>query len=249
MPSSSVSVFDCNAALGRRHNQRVPYDRPDEVVRFLAEAGISKALVHNPYCVPFGTMEGNQFLLEASAGHPELVPQFVVSFAVDDLKEARGAVRAAGVRTLRVFPKSHGYPLVHWIAGPWLEWMAAERMALWVPFGRVPEVDVRDLYETAIRYPQVPIVLAGVHYSNYAVVWPLLKAVEHIYLDLSRFDLANGIDRLTQHVGLGRLLFGSDFPEVDPKPYLHYLARCGLTEAGLQAVCGGNLERLIGGAI
>ncbi|HZT30237.1 MAG TPA: amidohydrolase family protein [Bryobacteraceae bacterium] len=247
MSTSDFPVFDCNAALGRRHNRRVAYDRPDDVVRFLAAAGISKALVYHPYAVPFGTMEGNRFLLDAVAGHPELVPQFVVSFAVDDPDEVRAAAEAAGVRTLRVFPKSHGYPFVDWIAGPWLEWMARERMALWVPLGRNPEVDIRDLYETARRHPDVPVVLAGAHYSNYAAVWPLLKALDHIHLDLSRFDAANGIERLERHVGLDRLLFGSDFPEVDPKPYLHYLRHCGLEENGLRAICRDNLERLIAG--
>ena len=126
MSFDSVPVFDCNAALGRRHNQRVAYDRPEEAIRFLKEAGIGKALVYNPYCVAFGTMEGNQFLLDQVSTHPELVPQFTVSFAVDRLEEVRRATHTAGVRTLRVFPKSHGYPWVHWIAGPWLEWMAAE---------------------------------------------------------------------------------------------------------------------------
>jgi predicted TIM-barrel fold metal-dependent hydrolase len=74
-----------------------------------------------------------------------------------------------------------------------------------------------------------------------------MKALEHAHLDLSRFDLANGIERLIGHVGAERLLFGSSFPDVDPKPYLYYLEHCGLPESALQAICHGNLERLIGG--
>ena len=242
-----LPLFDCNAALGRRHNQRVPLDEPSGVIQFLSQAGISKALVYNPYTIPFGTIEGNRFLLQRTAGHPELVPQFVVSFAVDVLEEVRAEVAASGVRALRVFPRSHAYPLVHWIAGPWLEWMASEHLALWVPLGRNPEVDIRDLYDTASRHPHVPFVLAGTHYSNYAVVWPLLKALPNIHLDLSRFDLANGIERLISHIGFERLLFGSDFPEVDPKPYIYYLEHCGLPDTALRAICYGNLERLLAG--
>ena len=113
--------------------------------------------------------------------------------------------------------------------------------------GYSQEVDIRDLYDTARRYPKVPIVLAGTHYSNYPEVWPLMKALENIYMDLSRFDLPNGVERLIKHVGADRLLFGSDFPEVDPAAYLFYLHHCGLDQETLSNICDGNLERLLSG--
>lgn len=242
-----VPVVDCNAALGRRHNQRVTYDTRDDLLRVMSEAAISKAVVYNPYCIQFGTVEGNQFLLDEIAGHESLIPQFVVNLSTDKITEVEPLVRQAGVRSLRVFPITHHYPLVHWIADSWFEWMAQEKMALWIPMGLRPEVDVRDLYETARRHPKVPIVLAGTHYSTYGVVWPLAKALGHISVDVSRFDLLDGVNRLVQHIGSRRLLFGSDFPDVDPKPYLHYLHRCGLSTCDLEAICGGNLQRLIFG--
>lgn len=240
-----VPVFDCNAALGRRHNIRVQYDRPEDLLRVMDEAGISRALVYNPYGMVFGTMEANRYLLEDVAGESRLVPQFVVSFATDELDEVAEAVRGAGVRSLRVFPKSHFYPLVHWIAAPWLEWMEEQGLSLWVPMGGNPEVDIRDLYDTAKRYPRVPVVLAASHYTNYAIVWPLLKVLDNIYFDVSRFDLVNGIGRLKSLIGLDRILFGSGFPEVDPEPYLYYLHHCGLKTAELKAICHDNLTKLL----
>lgn len=241
-----VPVFDANAALGRRHDERILHDRPQDLLRVMSEAGISRCLVYNPYCIRWGTREGNAFLLEGIRNHQRLVPQFVACLATDDPGLFREEVRAAGVRSLRVFPRSHRYPLVSWVADPWLEWMAREGVALWVNLGLRPEVDVRDLYETARRHPDVPTVLAACHYSDYASVWPLLKALDHLYFDLSRFDLANGVERLIQHVGVNRLLFGSDFPEVDPEPYLFYLHHCGLTPDELRAICHDNLVRLLG---
>jgi predicted TIM-barrel fold metal-dependent hydrolase len=243
----SLNIFDCNASLGRRHNERVPYDSKEDLLRVMSEAGISRALVYSPYAAAFSTMEGNRFLLQQIGREPKLVPQFVVTFATDELKEVEDLAHRSNVRTLRVFPTSHFYPLVYWIADPWLEWMAAERLALWVPLGWSPEVDVRDLYETARRHPKVPIVLAGFHYSNYSVIWPLLKALDHVYVDLSRFDIPNGIERLKRHIGVSRLLFGSSFPDVDPKPYLYYLRHCGLPHSELSAICSSNLERLLSG--
>ncbi|MBM3803864.1 MAG: hypothetical protein FJW26_16300 [Acidimicrobiia bacterium] len=245
MAQPEVPVFDCNAALGRLHNQRVAYDTRDDLLRMMSESGIAKAVVYNPYCLHFGTVEGNQFLLEAIGGDQRLIAQFVVNFATDEISEIDALVRQSGIRSLRVVPATHRYPLVHWIADPWLEWMAQERMALWIPMSMRAEADARDLYETAKRHPKVPVVLAGAHYNSYPVVWPLVKALDHLYVDTSRFDLLDGINRLLQRAGPRRILFGSDFPDVDPRPYLHYLRRCGLSNADLEAICGGNLQRLI----
>ena len=241
----ATTVFDCNAALGRRHDRRVAYDTREGLRRVMNEAGIARALVYNPYAINFGTVEGNGFLLEEIAGDPALIPQFVCSFATDDLAEIDAQVTAAGVRALRAFPVSHRYPLVPWIADRWLGWMAERRLSLWIPMGHHPEVDVRDLYETARRHPRVPIVLAGSHYSNYPVVWPLLGALDHVHFDVSRFDIPHGIERLIRHIGVERLLYGSDFPEVDPEPYLHYLHHAGLEPPQLEAICHGNLARLL----
>lgn len=238
-------VLDCNAALGRRHNERVAGASRDELLRAMADAGISKAVVHNPYSESWSTMEGNEFLVEEIAGEPMLIPQFVVDFASDDLDEVCRRVRQARVRTLRVFPNAHHYPFVPWITDPWMNWIAREGLAIWIRMGRKIEVDPRDLYETATRHPEVPIVLAGSHYSNYPVIWPLLKAVKSLFFDLSRFDVPNGVERLIRHVGVSRLLYGSDYPAVDPEPYLYYLHRCGLRPEELRAICHENLMRLL----
>jgi predicted TIM-barrel fold metal-dependent hydrolase len=241
----STTVYDCNVALGRRHDRLVAYDRREDLKRIMSEAGISKALVYNPYGAHFGTTEGNRFLLEEIGGDPNLIPQFVVNLATDDLDEVRDLVAQSRVRSLRVFPATQHYPLVHWIADPWLEWMAGAGMSLWISMGHRPEVDGRDLYDTARRHPGVPFVLAGSHYANYPVVWPLVRALDNIHFDLSRFDIPHGIQRMIGRIGVGRLLYGSDFPEVDPEPYLHYLHRAELDQAELDAICHGNLARLL----
>lgn len=245
MSKDAFPIFDCNASLGRRPNQRVSLDRTEDLLRVMDEAGISHALVYSPHGIHFGTDDANRLLLKMIGEQDRLKPQFVVNFSTDDFHEMEKLVERASVRTFRIFPNSHRYPFVEWVAGPWLKWMEERGMALWVPMGLRQEVDVRDLYETSKRHPRVPVVLAGSHYTNYGMVWPLLRALDHIYFDLSRFDLAEGVTRLIDHIGVARLLFGSDFPEVDPKPYLYYLKNCGLTPLEMRTICNDNLSRLL----
>jgi hypothetical protein len=242
----ALEVFDCNASFGRRHNERAPFRSKDAFLAFMARAQISRALIYNPYSIHWGTMEGNRLLLDAIGETKCLIPQFVVSFAVDDIDEVQELTREAAVRSIRIFPNSHRYPLVPWISDPWLEWVSHSRIALWIPMGYSPEADVRDLYEIAGRFPTVSMVLAGSHYMNYSSIWPLLKVRENIYFDLSRFDSADGVQRLIRHVGVHRLLFGSALPDVDPMPYLYYLRHSGLTQPELEDICHRNLERILG---
>jgi hypothetical protein len=65
---TAPQIIDCNAALGRRHDRRVAYDRPDELLQVMDEAGIARALVYNPYGIFTGSLDGNRFLLEVLRG-------------------------------------------------------------------------------------------------------------------------------------------------------------------------------------
>ena len=77
-------------------------------------------------------------------------------------------------------------------------------------------------------------------------IWPLLRALDHIHVDLSRWDLIAGVERLVDHIGAERILFGSDFPEMDGRSILYQLAHCGLSDEQLACIHHRNAERLLG---
>lgn len=239
----TVPVFDGHAALGRRHDQRVTEDTPDGLLRTMANAGISQALVYHRYAVEYDTALGNRLLLECIEKRPALVPQFVVNMPSDPLPEFIRRTRAVGVRSLRVCPKRHLYPFTRWVAGEWLDWMASDGIGLWLP---LDEVDVRDVYDTVSAYPSLRVVLSGVHYSHFAALWPLVRALPNTFVELSRFDIMEGVNLLINRIGHERLIFGSHFPDLDPAPYLFYLHRCALDETMLRAICHDNLAGLLG---
>lgn len=239
----SVPVFDGHAALGRRHDQRVAADTPDALLRTMADAGIGRALVYHRYAVEYDTDLGNRQLLECIEGRPALVPQFVVNMPSDAVQSFVTRTRAAGVRSIRACPKTHLYPLTRWAVGEWLDWMASDGIGLWLP---LDEVDVRDVYDTVSAYPSLHVVLSGVHYSHFASLWPLVRALPNTFVEVSRFDIMDGVTMLIERIGHERVIFGSHFPDLDPEPYLFYLHRCGLDEPALRAICHDNLAGLLG---
>ena len=239
----SVPVFDANVALGRRHDRRVRVDTVEGTLQAMGRAGIDRALVYAPHAVGFDGREGNQVLSELIRGEPSLVLQYVCSPATDDLDSFAALVMEHGVRCVRMAPNLHKYPFRDWVVNPWLEWLAAENLTLWMP---VDQVDPAELHDVAKDHPKAKIVLSEVHYSHVTWAMPLLRSLPNLRVEISRFVIARGVSRLVEAIGAERILFGSRFPDSPMAPQLYNLHRSGLSEASLAAICSGNLERLLG---
>ena len=239
----SVPVFDANVALGRRHDRRVSVDTVAGTLRAMEQAGIGKALVYSPHAAAFDPEDGNRLLRETIGDATGLVAQYVCSPATDDLDSFAALVAEHGVRSVRMVPALHRYPFRGWVVDPWLQWLATERLPLWVP---VDEVDPSDLYDVLDDHPDVQVVLSEVHYSQVPWAMHLIRNLPNVHVEVSRFVIADGITRLMEAVGGGRILFGSRFPASPMPPQLYHLHRCDLGQDALAAICAGNLERLLG---
>lgn len=239
----SVPVFDGNACLGRRHDRRVEPATPEGLLAIMDRFGIERALVYHPHAANYSTAEGNRLLMELLQGKPRLVPQWVVNAVLDDPNTLGPQMIAAGVRSVRLCPKTNLYLFTRWMVGHWLEWLQANNLALWLP---AEDAESRDVYETLSHFPALPVVLVGATYGQLSTVLPLMRALPNLHLDLSRWDVYEGPRRVCDEFGIGRMLYGSHLPEFEPGSYLFHLHHCGFSEMELRAVCGGNLERLLG---
>ena len=238
----SVPVFDANVALGRRHDRRVAVDTVEGTQAAMRRAGVARALVHSAHAVAFDAQDGNEYLLEMIRGESSLVPQLALDPNGHDLGSFAAETSELGVRSVRMLPASGHYPFKDWVVGPWLEWLASERLPLWVP---APEIDPAELHDTLKGHPQLAVVMCEVHYSHASWVFPLLRSLPNLHIEISRFVIPDGIARLLESVGHERVLFGSWFPDSPIAPQLYNLHRCGLGDQALEAVCAGNLQRLL----
>ena len=251
----SVPVFDANVCVGVRHDKRAVVDTADDTLAEMERAGVGRALVYSPHAAYWDPEEGNDVLLETIAGRPSLVPQFVAS-AFDDLDRFARSVEDNDVRSVRMIPSLYKYPFREWAVKPWLDWMAARNLPLWLPaeytthydknYGRGRAIDPTEVYDTLSARPDMNAVLCDFGDEDFPWVFLLLKSLPNLYLELSGYVVPDGIAMALDAVGEARVLFGSRFPEAPMSPHLYYLHGCGLSESTLRAVCGGNLERLLG---
>lgn len=238
----SFPAFDANISLGRRHDRRVTADTVDETLAVMRRAGVDRAVAYAAHAAAFDARDGNDYLLELVHGEPSLVPQFACSPATDDLDRFAAEISERGITSIRMLPASGSYPFRDWVVGPWLEWLAAERLPLWLP---APEFEPAQLHDTLKGHPQVNVVLAEVHYSHVPWVLPLLRSLPNLHVEVSRFVIPDGMSKLLAAASHQRVLFGSRFPDSAMAPQLYNLHRCGLSDSVLEAVCAGNLERLL----
>ena len=253
----AVPVFDANMALGRRHDRRVLFDSVEDALREMDYAGVERALVYSTVAAtdPIG---GNRWLEAELEAEPRLVPQLVGSPARDDLQRFAEAMRAGRASSMRILPALHGYPLRQWIVGEWLAWASDAGVPVWLPVnygaprrgevqGYLDEFDPSALYDTLSAFPDLNVVLTEVQYAQAPWALALLKVLPNLHMEISRFVSTDGVAKLLRIAGESRVLFGSRFPDSPLAAQLYHLHRYGLPESTLRAICGGNLDRLLGG--
>ena len=95
-------------------------------------------------------------------------------------------------------------------------------------------------------FPDLNVVLAEVQYPQAPWALALMKALPNLHMEISRFVSTDGMTKLLGIAGESRVLFGSRFPDSPLAAQLYHLHRYGLPESTLRALCGGNLDRLLG---
>lgn len=247
----TVPVFDANIALGRRHDRRVAVDTVEDTLKAMDRAGVDRALAYSPHAANYDSREGNDLLLESISGEPRIAPQMVANPTWDDLDEFAGRVEELGVRSVRLFPKGHNYPLVSWVVEDWMAWLAEERIPVWLPVSVDSlwlgdnSIDPKEVHATASAFPEVTFVLSEVRYVDMPWALVLLRRLPNIHVEISRTVQTGGVTELIDTIGAQRVLFGSRFPDSDIPLQLYSLHRSGLGDSDLRDICARNLERLL----
>jgi predicted TIM-barrel fold metal-dependent hydrolase len=227
---------------GRPHDRPVEVPSRHEFLDRMDRWGIGRALVYHPAALFYDGEPGNRELLEWIGDEPRLVPQWCAHLSLTQVSDFAHQAETAGVRGVRAAPRLGLYPFVPWIVDPWLGWLSETGRVLWVS---LDELDPDQFHSAVSRHPQLHVVLSEGHYRHHAIIWPLMRALPNLMLELSRYDVAGGVGRLVDAFGAERFVFGSTYPDLAPEPYLFYLHHAGLDESALRAIAGGNLERLL----
>lgn len=109
-----------------------------------------------------------------------------------------------------------------------------------------------SIEELAVSNPDTKIILGHMGHGNIVYINASIDVAgrrPNVYLETSGMPTLSRIPHAIQQVGADRVLFGSDAPLHDPGQEKDKIALSGVTGADLEAILGGNAERIfkIGG--
>ncbi len=242
-----LALFDSHTHLGDEDpdGSRLPLE---SLLAALDQTGASA--VTFPLMDPAGYREANTAIIAAAAASEgRLVPFCRVDPRRDPAPELARCF-AAGAKGVKLHPRAEYFDLRH--AGVRAVMAtAAERGAPVVVHSGlgIPSLG-RDALWLTEQFPRAPLILAHVAEPDLAWIWRELDGHPNLFIDTAWWNPADHI-ALFSHVPPGHILFGSD------TPYGTTVAAAvvavatalgtGLSPAQVEAVCGGQLRRLLAG--
>jgi predicted TIM-barrel fold metal-dependent hydrolase len=244
-----LAFFDANCWYGRSDQPRRSVidtiDEFEEVASGIGYARCNVGYLVSKYLKPF---EGNDALIADVAGKQRFVPSIVLAPWMFEnevqTNEYLERMLKQGVRSVRMFPKTHHYLLNDWSYGYVLKLLEAYRLPLFI---WSTEMDWNEIYETSQKYPKLPIVVEQCEveaFFNLGYLMPLLEATSNVYLETNRVHEYLALDAMVERVGGGRFIYGSNMPVDDPYPQLAVITLGLFSQEDKRRIAHENLENL-----
>ena len=244
-------------------NPRAKMAGVDELLAAMDGAGIDMAVMVNIGWSDTGLCRSSHdFLLDAARRHPGRLIAFCAVNPAEGDRAAREAQRCAGLGARGIgelHPDFQGYSLADAaIMGPVME--AAGQYGMPVlshssePVGHsytgkgtaTPDI----LYRFVSSFPNADIILAhwGGGIPFYGLMPEVRKALANVYFDSAAspflYDAAV-FERVASLAGPEKILFGTDYPLVQPDRLLGQVMEADLSAHARELILGGNAARLL----
>ncbi len=242
-----LRFFDGCAMIGWRANRHPETIwSPCEFERDHLYYGIGAALVYHASALEYHQDYGNRRLLEEIDGHPGLVPQWIVmphhTQEMAPPNELVAEMLERGVRSARIAPKMHGFPLTDAVSGPLFEALQERRIPV---FADLTELGIEQAADLCERYPELPLVLCGIAWGSDRQLEPALERAPNLHVETHSFQGHRAYERFVRDFGPDRLIFGTGLPHCSPGAAMMMSLYEQIDDEDRQKVAGGNLLRLL----
>jgi uncharacterized protein len=241
-------VIDAHTHLGRDEDGQSL--TPDELIAFLDQvAPTARACtfpLHDPERAPAYKVPNDRVLRWAQECDGRLYPYCRLDPGEDPVGEAERCL-ALGARGIKLHPRAQAFGFGNSAAES--IWKVAQDadVPILIHAGRgMPRMD--PLAELAVRYPDVPVVLAHAGIADQGMFASRLADHPRIFYDTSTFSVFDQLE-LFARVPLERIVYASDVPYGRPAgamfTALRLAAYAGLDEAERAALVGGTMQDVL----
>lgn len=248
--------FDCFATVGPRQKMEAGERFSlEHLLESMDRCGIDGALTASTLGVYYDPMWANRRLSADLAPHAgrlfplwTAIPHQTGEFPAPAAFVAEA--RKAGVRAVRLYPKTQAYSTHPSTLGPLMKALAQARLPVFVHRDQFVGDNAGDGYEKLGAflgtYRANRFVVLGLSWGEFRLVWSLLDRHSNWLMEFSSFQANMGPETLVKRFGAGRFLFGTDAPSKSPGAARAFFDWTGLTPAQVNRITHGNLCELLG---
>ena len=245
-----IVFFDAYACIGprlRKHGaERWTLDHVLEDMRHCSIAG---ALVCHQLGIVYDPMHGNRLLCRELEPHPDLypmwnvVPHHTAQFPPPD--ELLELMRQHDVRAVTLNPVTNFWDLLSEANHALLSVLESSRTLTVI---RRTELQDFDQLETLLlRFPDMPVLLSHVGWSEQRYVMALMELCPNLHLTFNHYQVHYGPEWLVELGYEDRLVYSSNAPEMSMGAHRTYIDYADIPEETRAKIAGGNLKRLLKG--
>lgn len=242
-------IIDANACFGF---DIAGYEEltPERLMRIMDGVGITQAVVTSLTAMWYDFREANDETAALVRRNPE---RFVGLLSVQPyryqevVEEIRRGVEELGLRGLRLFTH-HIFDFGSLMLARIMKEAAHHGLPVFFSSSHptaFPGSTLGGLLSLAGRHRDVDLVISGIATRNLAEAIIALQEAPNIYLDLSWYNVPDGIAFLAREASVERLLYASGLPLTGPSGPLRMIQLAALSNAEKAAILGGNIARLL----
>jgi len=244
-----LGCFDANIWLGKPEGFPLAQELdPATLLDLLNRRFVTGGLVSHWHSKRVSAQDGNACLARVLQGQGENL--FAVWTGLPLYPAESGSVPGSAdlpknLRAIRVFPKSHNFPLVDWCIGTLCEWLVSRSLPLFIWH---TEFDWPALYQLAKAFPRLKILVESQPQKILYHTRPLFAAMRdlpNILVEMSNFAGQGFVDYAVKEFGAERFIFGSFLPVADPLVPIGMIIDADIPEQEKRLIAGENLRRII----
>lgn len=241
-------MIDIHAHLGKWFNFH--YDSGDylSMLKLMDKIGIEYAWISALISIGPDYKLGNEMVLEAIRAYPNRFKGYVTlsPYFPQEMKEELTLRFSQGFIGIKLHPDTHSYPLEEENYLPAYEF--ANQIGCPVLIHVWGERPVRALGELAKSYPNVTFIMghSGGDLKAMMLAPEIVIQNENIYLDLTGSAMYRGIiEYFVERVGSEKVLLGTDFPFIDPRPAIGWVKSSNISDRDKENIMYRNAKRIL----
>ena len=256
-------IFGGNRSNMMGESKKAKMIGAEELIEAMDLAGVDKSVACGFAWSDQGLCQyGNDYILESVQKYPDRIIGFTAVQLKDDgetVKEIERCVRLGAKGIGEIVTEAHGVaiddekairPIMDTAKSLDIPVMVHSNETVGHYYLGKAKTELKQYYDFILSYPDMDIILA--HWGGGLLFYELMpevaKAADRVYYDTaaSLYLYSSNVYHIAaQIVGADKILFGTDYPLIDPRRYFKQIENSGLSKDDVNKLYGENAKRLL----